>query len=99
MTKSSRRWRVTRRKHSDLPPLVAVRLLEERGGNFASETRWSCYIPVAFHSGLVFGFRLRIQIVMAGRKRSSGRNAPSGVDTVVHELNSNHKETISLVLD
>ncbi|WZZ80635.1 hypothetical protein YC2023_101207 [Brassica napus] len=42
---------------------------------------------------------LRIQIVMAGRKRSSGRNAPSGVDTVVHELNSNHKETISLVLD
>lgn len=56
-------------------------------------------IQVAFHSELAFGFRLRIQIVMAGRKRSSGRNAPSGVDTVVHELNSNHKETISLVLD
>ncbi|KAH0923218.1 hypothetical protein HID58_007431 [Brassica napus] len=75
--------------------------LSTRGGDFASKTRWSCYIPapvtVVFHSGLVFGFRLRIQTVMAGRKRSSGRNAPSGVDTVVHGLNSNHKETISLV--
>lgn len=56
-------------------------------------------IQVAFHSELAFGFRLRIQIVMAGRKRSSGRNAPYGVDTVVHRLNSNHKKTINLVLD
>ncbi|KAL0651659.1 hypothetical protein Bca4012_094350 [Brassica carinata] len=87
MTKSSRRWHVTRRKR-----LLHLRSTSPRGGEIAGGA-------VAFHSGLVFGFRLRIQIVMAGRKRSSGWNAPSGVDIVVHELNSNHKETISLVLD
>ncbi|KAL0755192.1 hypothetical protein Bca101_092860 [Brassica carinata] len=87
MTKSSRRWRVTRRKH-----ILHLGSTSPRGGEIVGGA-------VAFHSELAFGFRLRIQIVMAGRKRSSGRNAPSGVDTVVHELNSNHKETISLVLD
>ncbi|WZY94794.1 hypothetical protein YC2023_067123 [Brassica napus] len=87
MKKSSRRWHVTRRRL--LLHLVAVRFLEEQCERTA----------VAFHSRLVFGFRLRIQTVMAGRKRSSGWNAPSGVDTTIHGLNSNHKETISLFLD
>ncbi|CDY30521.1 BnaA04g16120D [Brassica napus] len=85
MTDSSRRWRVTRRRR-----LLHLGSTSPRGGEISGGT-------VVFHSGLVFGFRLRIQTVMAGRKKSSGRNAPSGVDTVVHGLNSNHKETISLV--
>ncbi|KAL0684166.1 hypothetical protein Bca4012_051016 [Brassica carinata] len=78
MTKSSRKRRVTRRRR-----LLHLGSTTPRGGEIAGGV-------VAFHSGLAFGFRLRIQIVMAGRKRSSSRNAPSGFDTVVHELNSNH---------
>ncbi|WZZ52311.1 hypothetical protein YC2023_052418 [Brassica napus] len=53
-------------------------------------------IQVAFHSGLVFGFRLRIQIVMAGRKRSSSRNAPSGVDTVEYTTLKKHKSNFRI---
>ncbi|CAN6831368.1 unnamed protein product [Brassica oleracea var. botrytis] len=88
MTKSSRKWRVTRRRR-----LIHLRSTSPRGGDIAGGA------VSLFHSGLVFGFRLRIQIEMPGRKRSSGRNAPYGVDTVVHRLNSNHKKTINLVLD
>ncbi|WZZ48685.1 hypothetical protein YC2023_048792 [Brassica napus] len=80
MMKSSRRWHVTRRRR-----LIHLGSTSPCGGEIAGGAS-------LFHSGLVFGFRLRIQIVMAGRKRSPGRNAPSGVDTVVHRLNSNHKE-------
>ncbi|KAL0666231.1 hypothetical protein Bca4012_028935 [Brassica carinata] len=108
MTKSSRKWRVTRRRR-----LIHLRSTSPRGGDIAGgalSTRGRDFAAkrgeVAtsqrrslFHSGLVFGFRLRIQIEMPGRKRSSGRNAPYGVDTVVHRLNSNHKKTINLVLD
>ncbi|KAH0882443.1 hypothetical protein HID58_058539 [Brassica napus] len=97
MMKSSRRWHVTRRRRlihlgstspcgGEIAGGAEGTLLAKRGGVATSQRR------SLFHSGLVFGFRLRIQIVMAGRKRSPGRNAPSGVDTVVHRLNSNHKE-------
>ncbi|CAG7901503.1 unnamed protein product, partial [Brassica rapa] len=72
ITKSSRRWRVTRCRRP-----LHLGSTSPRGGEIVGGV-------VAFHSGLVFGFRLRIQIVMAGRKRSSSRNAPSGVDIVVH---------------